>query len=55
MLEGVLKFKEISYIYVEGYFVGEMKYGFIVFLDVKVLVVAIVMLGLVYDKVIFNV
>lgn len=55
VLEGVLKFKEISYIYVEGYLVGEMKYGLIVLLDLCVLVVLIVVFGMVFEKVFSNV
>ncbi|MGB3557523.1 MAG: glutamine--fructose-6-phosphate transaminase (isomerizing) [Geitlerinemataceae cyanobacterium] len=53
-LEGALKLKEISYIHAEGYPAGEMKHGPIALLDAKVPVVAIAMLGSVYDKVLSN-
>lgn len=33
VFEGVLKLKEISYLYVEGYVVGEFKYGLIVLIE----------------------
>lgn len=55
VLEGVLKLKEIFYIYVEGYFVVEMKYGFIVLIDEYMLVVVIVVNSNYYEKVVSNI
>lgn len=55
VLEGVLKLKEIFYIYVEGYFVVEMKYGFIVLIDVEMFVVVIVMYNVMYEKIMSNI
>lgn len=43
VLEGVLKFKEIFYIYVEVYLVGEFKYGLLVLVDSDMLVVIVVL------------
>lgn len=55
VLEGVLKFKEIFYIYVEGYLVVEMKYGLIVFIDENMLVIVIIINCSVYDKIVSNI
>lgn len=55
VLEGVLKFKEFSYIYVEGYVAGEMKYGFIVFIDEDVFSVVVCFEGFYFEKILFNV
>lgn len=52
--EGVFKFKEISYIYVEVYVFGELKYGLIVLIDKKVLVVVLVLCDSFFDKIVFN-
>lgn len=46
--------KEISYIYVEGYFVVEMKYGLIVLVDEYMLSVFVMLWGFIYDKVMLN-
>lgn len=52
--EGVLKFKEISYIYVEVYVFGELKYGFIVLVDNYVLVIVMVLRDGLFDKMVLN-
>lgn len=41
-MEGVLKFKEIFYIYVEVYVFGELKYGLLVLIDEEMLVIVVV-------------
>lgn len=54
VLEGVLKLKELSYIYVEGYVLGELKYGFIVLIDCNVLVVVLVLCDDFFEKIVLN-
>lgn len=54
VMEGVLKLKEISYIYVEGYVSGEFKYGLIVLIDEVMLVVFVVLYDCLFDKLLFN-
>ena len=53
-LEGALKLKEISYINATGYPAGELKHGPIAMLDETMPVLAILMPGVVYDKVLSN-
>ena len=53
-LEGALKLKEISYINATGYPAGELKHGPIAMLDESMPVLAILMKGLVYDKILSN-
>ena len=53
-LEGALKLKEISYINATGYPAGELKHGPIAMLDETMPVLAILMEGKVYDKVLSN-
>ena len=53
-LEGALKLKEISYINATGYAAGELKHGPIAMLDETMPVLAILMEGRVYDKVLSN-
>lgn len=53
-LEGALKLKEISYINATGYSAGELKHGPIAMLDETMPVLAILMPGKVYDKVLSN-
>lgn len=53
-LEGALKLKEISYINATGYPAGELKHGPIAMLDETMPVLAILMPGIVYDKVLSN-
>ena len=53
-LEGALKLKEISYINATGYAAGELKHGPIAMLDETMPVLAILMPGVVYDKVLSN-
>lgn len=53
-LEGALKLKEISYINATGYCAGELKHGPIAMLDESMPVLAILMKGLVYDKILSN-
>lgn len=59
VFEGVFKFKEIFYIYVEGFVVGEFKYGLIVLIELGQLVFVLVLLlcyfVLVYFKVVLNI
>ncbi|MFA6990360.1 MAG: glutamine--fructose-6-phosphate transaminase (isomerizing), partial [Candidatus Gastranaerophilaceae bacterium] len=53
-LEGALKLKEISYINATGYPAGELKHGPIAMLDETMPVLAILMPGTVYDKILSN-
>ncbi len=53
-LEGALKLKEISYINATGYSAGELKHGPIAMLDDSMPVLAILMQGNVYDKILSN-
>ena len=53
-LEGALKLKEISYINATGYSAGELKHGPIAMLDDSMPVLAILMQGKVYDKILSN-
>lgn len=53
-LEGALKLKEISYINATGYSAGELKHGPIAMLDENMPVLAILMPGIVYDKILSN-
>ena len=53
-LEGALKLKEISYINATGYCAGELKHGPIAMLDETMPVLAILMEGKVYEKVLSN-
>lgn len=53
-LEGALKLKELSYIHASGYAAGELKHGPIAVLDEKVPVVAIIVPGVVYEKMLSN-
>ena len=53
-LEGALKLKEISYINATGYSAGELKHGPIAMLDETMPVLAILMKGRVYDKILSN-
>lgn len=55
VFEGVFKFKEISYIYVEGLSVGELKYGLFVLFEDGVFVVVINLSGKVFDKMVSNI
>lgn len=41
-MEGLLKLKEILYIYVEVFVVGELKYGIIVLIEKGIFVIVIV-------------
>lgn len=54
VFEGVFKFKEFFYIYVEGYVVGEFKYGLIVLIDENMLVFVIVFYDVIFEKIVFN-
>jgi len=54
-MEGALKLKELSYVHAEGYAAGELKHGPIALLDVETPLVAIVIKGTVYEKVLSNV
>jgi len=54
-MEGALKLKELSYVHAEGYAAGELKHGPIALLDVETPLVAIVIKGSVYEKVLSNV
>ena len=53
--EGALKLKEISYINATGYSAGELKHGPIAMLDEFMPVLAILMPGVVYEKILSNV
>ena len=53
-LEGALKLKEISYINATGYAAGELKHGPIAMLDETMPVLAILMKGSVYEKILSN-
>ena len=53
-LEGALKLKEISYINATGYSAGELKHGPIAMLDDSMPVLAILMKGRVYEKILSN-
>ena len=53
-LEGALKLKEISYINATGYSAGELKHGPIAMLDESMPVLAILMKGKVYEKILSN-
>lgn len=53
-MEGALKLKEISYINATGYTAGELKHGPIAMLDESMPVLAILMKGKVYDKILSN-
>lgn len=53
-LEGALKLKEISYINATGYPAGELKHGPIAMLDETMPVLAILMHGKVYEKILSN-
>jgi glucosamine--fructose-6-phosphate aminotransferase (isomerizing) len=52
--EGALKLKEISYINATGYAAGELKHGPIAMLDETMPVLAILMKGSVYEKILSN-
>jgi glucosamine--fructose-6-phosphate aminotransferase (isomerizing) len=54
-LEGALKIKEISYIHAEGYAAGEMKHGPIALIDKSMPILAIIIKGKVYEKIISNI
>ncbi|OEG70959.1 glutamine--fructose-6-phosphate aminotransferase, partial [Candidatus Endomicrobiellum trichonymphae] len=54
-LEGALKIKEISYIHAEGYAGGEMKHGPIALIDKSMPIVAIIIKGRIYEKIISNI
>ncbi len=53
-LEGALKLKEISYIHAEGYSGSELKHGPIAMLDSSIPVIAVLVEGTVFDKMISN-
>ena len=53
-LEGALKLKEISYINATGYSAGELKHGPIAMLDESMPVLAVLMQGKVYEKILSN-
>jgi len=53
-LEGALKLKEISYINATGYSAGELKHGPIAMLDDTMPVLAILMKGKVFEKILSN-
>ena len=53
-MEGALKLKEISYINATGYSAGELKHGPIAMLDDSMPVLAILMKGKVYEKILSN-
>ena len=53
-MEGALKLKEISYIHAEGYPAGEMKHGPIALISDIVPVVAVVLQGPLYEKMMSN-
>lgn len=55
VMEGVLKLKEIFYIYVEVYVVGEFKYGLLVLIDVEMLVIVVVLNNELLEKLKFNI
>lgn len=54
-LEGVLKLKEIFYIYVEVYVVGELKYGSLALIDVDMSVIVVVSNNELLEKLKFNI
>ena len=53
-MEGVFKFKEISYIHAEVYPVGELKYGPLALVDADMLVVTVVLNNELLEKFKFN-
>jgi len=53
--EGALKMKEISYTHAEGYGAGEMKHGPLALVDNTFLAIAVVVRGVVYEKMISNI
>ncbi|MBF0107006.1 MAG: glutamine--fructose-6-phosphate transaminase (isomerizing) [Deltaproteobacteria bacterium] len=55
VLEGALKLKEISYIHAEGFAGGELKHGPIALIEEKVPVIAVVLKGQLYDKMVSNI
>lgn len=55
VLEGALKLKEISYVHAEGFAGGEMKHGPIALIEEGVPVVAVVIKGPLYEKMVSNV
>lgn len=55
VLEGALKLKEISYVHAEGFAGGEIKHGPIALIEEDVPVVAILLKGPLYDKMLSNV
>lgn len=54
-MEGVFKFKEIFYIYVEVYVFGELKYGLFVFIDDEMFVIVVVLNNEFFEKLKLNV
>lgn len=55
VVEVFFKLKEIFYIYVEVYVVGELKYGLLVLIDVDMLVVVVVLSNELLEKFKFNI
>lgn len=53
-LEGALKLKEISYIHAEGFAAGELKHGSIALIERDTPVVAVIVKGLTYRKMVSN-
>jgi glucosamine--fructose-6-phosphate aminotransferase (isomerizing) len=53
-LEGALKMKELSYVHAEGFAAGELKHGAIALIDDQVPVVAIVLAGAHFEKMLSN-
>lgn len=54
-LEGALKLKEISYVHAEGFAGGEMKHGPIALIEEGIPVVALVLQGPLYEKMVSNI
>lgn len=54
-MELVLKLKEILYIYVEVYVVGELKYGLFVLIDNEMFVIVVVFENDLFEKVKLNI
>lgn len=54
-LEGALKLKEISYVHAEGFAGGEMKHGPIALIEEGIPVIALVLQGPLYEKMVSNI
>lgn len=55
VMEGFLKFKEILYIYLEVYAVGELKYGIIVLIEDGIFVIVFVIQEKFFEKMVSNI